>query len=62
MCFTVNAEYKSIMHSVVPSTIRGASGPSSIYNEGKEEDRYNMIHVLLDFVCMTALPFTKSNC
>ena len=56
MCFIVSAEYKSIVHSVAPSTITGASVPSSIYNEGKEEDCYNMIPVLLDFVYMTSLP------
>ena len=50
---------KPIAHSVAPSTIKGASGPSSIYNEG-EEDRHNMIHVLflsVPLLTIVTVPF-----
>ena len=53
MHFKVSAGCKPITHSVAPSTIRRASGPSCMYNEG-EEARHDIIHVLF-VICMTRL-------
>ena len=54
MRFKVSTGCKPCNHThVVPSTIKGASGPSSIYNEGEEGDRHNIIHVIVTFLILS---------